>query len=134
MPGLESLLDALKFLFDVNTKPKAKPVPPVLTASAIQDQGLDEVQSALEKLIEGQAESGLLKEKKFARLEVEIKAAIQGELWEKFKTAAGPDADVRAAAQRLDEDGSSPYPFIRDLGRRISLRISTEGAHGEPRT
>ena len=134
MPGLESLLDALKFLFDVNARPRAKPVPPILTASAIQDQGLDEVQSALERLIEGQSESGLLKEKKLARLEGEIKAAIQGELWEKFKAAAGPDADVGAAARRLDADGRSPYPFIRDLGRRVSIQISTEGAHGERRT
>lgn len=133
MPGLESLLDSLKFLFDMNAKPKAKPIPPILTASAIQDQGIDELQAALEKLIEGQARSGFLKQKKLARLESEIKAAIQHEIWEKFRAAAGPEADISAAAKRLDENGRSPYAYIRDLGQRVSLKFTTGNTHGEHR-
>jgi LAO/AO transport system kinase len=131
MPGLESLLDALKFLFDMNAKPKAKPVPPVLAASAIQDQGIDEAYTTLERLIEGRARLGFLRQKKLARLEEEIKAAVQKELWDKFQAAAGAGADIAAAAERLVDDGRSPYPYIRDLGGRIALKFLREDSHGK---
>jgi len=131
MPGVDGLLDALKFLFDMSAKPKAKPVPPVLSASALQDQGLDEVYAALERLIEGHARSGLLREKKRARIEDEIKTAIQRDLWDKFQTAAGTGADIASAAERLVDDGGSPYPYIRGLGARIHLEFQPEGSHGK---
>jgi LAO/AO transport system kinase len=131
MPGLEMILDSLRFLFEMNAGPKARPVPPLLTASAVKNQGIDKVHEALEKVIREQSESGRFREKRRARLEEEIKAAIQIELWERFRAAAGSGADIAAAAECLVADGKSPYPFIHALCSRVKIHCATEGPHGK---
>ena len=49
LPGLESLLDSLKFLFEISGRDKTRPAPPILTASAVQDRGMDEVYAEMER-------------------------------------------------------------------------------------
>ena len=121
MPGVDVLQDSLHFLFDMSARTKAKPVPPVLTATAVQDKGLDEVYAELERLIREHHESGRLREKKRARLESEIKAALEDELWSRFLSLGGDREDIAALADRLARSGESPYPAIREIGSRIRM-------------
>ncbi len=122
LPGTDNLLDSLKFLFDISTRAKERPLPPVLTASAVNNKGLADVDRELERLIAEFAESGRLYEKKRTRLEEEIKTAIQNELWGNFLAAAEGTTDIRAAAERLAKNGRSPYPLIRALCSKIQMK------------
>ena len=126
LPGTESLLGSLRFLYEIGGRPKAVPVPPVLTASALRDQGLDEVSAELERLIEQHATSGRFHEKRLQRLEADLKASILRDLWDRFSILTDAPAELRAAAETLLEDGRSPYPFIRAIGARVRMEIEDE--------
>jgi LAO/AO transport system kinase len=123
MPGVGTLQDSLQFLFDMNARTKAKPVPPVLTATAVRNKGLDEVYAELERLIREHHESGRLQEKKRARLENEIKTALEEELWRRFLSLGGDREDITALAGRLARSGESPYPSIREIASRIRMQF-----------
>jgi LAO/AO transport system kinase len=121
LPGTDNLMDSLRFLFDISARAKEHPLPPVLTASAVNNKGLAEVYREIERLIAERAESGRLDEKKRARLEREIKAAVQEELWGRFLALAGSRDDIRREAERLAKSGRSPYPYIRALCSKIQM-------------
>jgi LAO/AO transport system kinase len=133
MPGLGALQDSLQFLFDMSARTKAKPVPPVLTATAVQDKGLDEVYAELERLIREHHESGRLQEKKRSRLENEIKAALEEELWGRFLALGGDREDIAALADRLARGGESPYPAIREIASRIRMQFDPGKKDGHGR-
>ncbi len=128
MPGADDLLEALHFLFDAARGATTRTAPPILTAAATEDRGLDEIGKAVEGLIAQNRESGLLREKRRARLENEIRAAIGGALWERYLDLAGGTADIAAAAERLAREGGSPYPFIRRECGRIKMSRDVSGA------
>ena len=125
MPGVGALQDSLQFLFDMNARTKAKPVPPVLTATAVQDKGLDEIYAELERLIREHHESGRLMGKKRARLENEIKTALEEELWGRFLSLGGDGEDIAGLAKRLARSGESPYPALREIASRIKMQFET---------
>jgi LAO/AO transport system kinase len=122
LPGTDVLLDSLKFLFDISARAKSRPLPPVLTASAVQNKGMDEVYKEVERLIEDYTASGLIREKKRSRLEQEIETSIKEELWEKFLTTAEAREDLRAVSEDLMRDGRSPYPYIRTICSKIQMK------------
>jgi len=126
LPGTDTLLDSLRFLYEIGGRPKAVPVPPVLTASALQDQGLDEVSTELERLIEQHATSGRFRDKRRQRLEADLKASILRDLWDRFSVLTDAPAELRAAAEGLLEDSRSPYPFLRAIGARVKMEIEDE--------
>lgn len=128
LPGTDTLLESLRFLYEIGGRPKSVPVPPVLTASALQDQGLDEVHAEMERLIERHATSGRLREKRLQRLEADLKAAILHDLWDRFSDLTDAPAELRVAARRLLADGHSPYPFLRAIGARVRMEIEDEEA------
>lgn len=128
LPGTETLLESLRFLYEIGVRPKTNPAPPVLKASALHDQGLDEAFAEMERLIHGHIESGRFQEKKRQRLEDEIKASIVRDLWDRFAALTNAPEELRAAAEDLLSNGRSPYPFIRALSARIRMEI----AHEEP--
>jgi LAO/AO transport system kinase len=126
LPGTDTLLDSLRFLNEIGGRPRAVPVPPVLTASALQDQGLDEVHAEVERLIEQHATSGRFRDKRLQRLEADLKASILRDLWDRFSDLTDAPAELRAAAEKLLEDGRSPYPFLRAIGARVRMEIEDE--------
>ena len=126
LPGAETLLDSLRFLYEIGGRPKAVPVPPVLTASALRDQGLDEVSAELERLIERHATSGRFRDKRIQRLEADLKASIAQDLWERFAALTDAPAELRRAAEGMLENGHSPYPFLRAIGARVRMEIEDE--------
>ena len=133
MPGVGALQESLQFLFDMGTRAKARPAPPVLTASAVQNKGLDEVHAALENLIAEHRQSGRLMEKKRARLEAEIKAALEEDLWARFLALGGDGEDIGGLASRLAAEGASPYPAIREIASRIRMQFETRQKDGHGR-
>jgi putative protein kinase ArgK-like GTPase of G3E family len=120
------LLDSLRFLYEIGGHPRAAAAPPVLTTSALQDQGLDEVHTAMERLIEQHATSGRLRDKRIQRLEADLKASILRDLWERFSTLTDAPTELRTAAEGIQKDGRSPYPFIRAIGARVRMEIEDE--------
>jgi LAO/AO transport system kinase len=126
LPGTESLLDALRFLYEIGARPKDTPAPPVLTASALQNQGLDEVFAGVEQLIHGHSRSGRFRDKQRQRLQDELRAAILQDLWDRFSALTEAPEELRSAAEELLENGRSPYPFIRAMSARVRMEIEDE--------
>lgn len=131
LPGTEVLLDSLSFLFDISARQKTNPVPPVLTASAITDAGMDDVYAEMERRICGLVQSGEHHENRLARLEREIRASIEQNLWERFSSLTKAEEEIRAVSERLLEERRSPYPYIRALCSRIHITVSREKAGHE---
>lgn len=128
LQGTETLLDSLRFLMDISPVRKDRPFPPVLEASALQDKGMDAAYAEVERLIGACLDSGRYRDKRRARLEQEIRSAIQRELWSGFTAAAGADEEIRRVAKKLAESGGSPYPYIREACSRIRLQLADERA------
>jgi LAO/AO transport system kinase len=126
LQGAEALLESLRFLMDISPVRKDQPFPPVLEASALQDRGMDEVHAEIERLIRACVESGRYRDKRRARLEREIRSAIERELWSGYATLAGAEEAIRAAAGELAASGGSPYPFIRRACARIRIHLDVE--------
>lgn len=126
LPGCESLLESLRFLFEISIREGGAAAPPILVASALKDQGMDEVHAALERRIAELAASGRLEEKKRRRMEREIREAIRDCLWERYTALTDGNNDIPALAAELARTGRSPYPAIRALCRSIILDVREE--------
>jgi LAO/AO transport system kinase len=134
LQGTETLLDSLRFLMEIGTGPRKKVLPPVLRASALQDQGLDEAYDEIERLIDGLVASGLYREKRRSRLEAEIRAAVGRGLWSKYADLTNAGEVIPAVVGELLEERRSPYPYIREALSRIRISIDDERAtREEPR-
>ncbi len=131
LPGTDNLVDSLRFLFDISARAKERPLPPILTASAVHNKGLGEVHREIERLVEESAKSGRIREKRRARLEQEIKTAVQDELWGKFLALAESREDIREEAGRLAKNGQSPYPYIRGLCSKIQMTRAEDKNRGK---
>ena len=129
LPGTDALLDSLSFLLDISARQETKPVPPVLTAAAIKDKGMEEVYAEMEGRICGLVQSGRHHEKRRARLEQEIRASVEQDLWERFSLLTKAEDEIRAVSDRLLNEGQSPYPYIRALSSRIRI-ILAQGKAG----
>jgi LAO/AO transport system kinase len=132
LPGAESLLESLRFLFEISAR-KEGAAPPVLIASALKEQGMDEVHAELERRIADLIASGRLEEKKRRRMEREIRDSIRDCLWERFAALTDGKSDIPALAAELARSGRSPYPVIREICRGIRLGIQEEKTSREER-
>jgi LAO/AO transport system kinase len=128
LAGTENLLDSLRFLFDISSGRGANASPPILTASALHNKGLDDVYAEVERRIEGLVQSGEWLEKKRARLEHEIRESIRQDLWERFLSLTHAQEDIRSASEFLMQNGRSPYPTIRELSSKVTMELSNERA------
>jgi LAO/AO transport system kinase len=126
LPGAESLLESLRFLFEISARREGAAAPPILVASALKDQGMNEVHAALESRIGTLAAAGRFEEKKRRRMEREIRDAIRECLWDRYSALAGANDDIPSLAAELARTGRSPYPAIRALCRTITLGMSEE--------
>ena len=131
LPGTETLLDSLRFLMEIGTGPRKKALPPVLRASALQDQGLDEAYAEIERLIDGLVASGLYREKRRSRLEAEIRAAVGRGLWGKYADLTDAGEVIPAVVGELLAERRSPYPYIREALSRVRISIDDERAPRE---
>lgn len=133
LQGTETLLDSLRFLMEIGGGPRRKSLPPVIQASALQDRGLDEAFAEIERLIDGLVASGLFLEKRRARLESEVRAAIGRELWDKYAELTNAGEVIPAVVGQLLEQRRSPYPYIREAVSRVRILIDDErGPREEP--
>jgi LAO/AO transport system kinase len=128
LPGAGSLLDALRFLFEISARPKVESRPPILAASAVRNEGLDEVYAEMEDRILGILRSGAYHRKKRSLMEREIKASIRQDLWERFAAASGAGRDIAAVAARLVRTRKSPYPYIRRVCSRVKIQYRKDKA------
>jgi LAO/AO transport system kinase len=131
LQGTETLLDSLRFLMEIGAGRQRKALPPVIQASALQDRGLDEAFAEIERLIAGLVASGLFLEKRRARLESEVRAAIGRDLWDKYAELTNAREVIPAVVGELLESRRSPYPYIREVGSRVRISIDDERAPRE---
>jgi len=121
LPGIDTVLHSLRFLFSMGGPRPGKSAPPVLAASAQQAVGIEDVLKELERLATALVESGKHRELKRERLEREIRSAIQDHLWESYDALAKAGPAIERQAAKLVDSGKSPYPFIRDACSKIRL-------------
>lgn len=126
LPGLDTVLQSLRFLFSLGGPRRGKSAPPVLTTSALQSQGIDEVVEEVEKQAGELVQSGRHLEMRRKRMEEDLRETIQNELWAKF-LEAHPNAEetITEAALKFAEDGTSPYAYVRELRDTIELNTRT---------
>ena len=131
LPGADSLLESLRFLFEISNGQWKKSPPPVLSLSAVRDVGLDEAHAAMEDAVREGARSGRYDEKRRERLEAEIRKALRRDLWEKFSIRSNGEIDIRAAAETLLKERRPPYRFVRDVCSRILIEFKNARPTGE---
>jgi LAO/AO transport system kinase len=119
LPGTETLVESLHFLFDISARQKDRAMPPILTAAAVQGTGMDELYRQMERRILSLVQSGEHRENRRTRMEQEIRTSIQRDLWERFAALTKADDEIRAVSTKLLNNRRSPYPFIRRLCSRI---------------
>lgn len=124
LPGVDSVLQSLRFLFSLGGPRRGKPIPPVLSTSAQTTKGIDELVQEIEKQCEELVASGRHRELKRARLEAEIRAAIQKHLWETYDHLAEADREIEKKAAEIADSGESPYPYIRSACSKVDMDIS----------
>jgi LAO/AO transport system kinase len=126
LPGIDSVLQGLRFLFSLSGPRPNKPSPPVLSTSALQTQGIEKVVAELETQASVLIESGRYKEMRRERIEEEIRTAIRDCLWKQFDEAANASPEIGRVAAELADSGGSPYPFIREACAKVDLRLAKE--------
>lgn len=131
LPGADALLESLRFLFEISGGLGEREAPPVLTASAVRNQGLDEVHAGLEDAARKLIGSGRYEEKRRLRLEDEIRKAVRRDLWRKFSDRTSGEIDIRAAAETLLRERRPPYPFVREICSRITIDFQNARDNGE---
>jgi len=131
LPGTESLLEALGFLFEISAHRHVDTRPPILTASAVKDEGLDGVYSETERLIERLIQSGQYQDKKRQQMEREIRESLQQMLWDRFAAMTNALEEIRIFCERLIKNGQSPYPFIRAMGSNVRMELVNRRAGNE---
>ena len=131
LSGTESLLESLRFVFDINACQKIKPIPQLLAGSAIRDKGMDNVYGRMEDRIRGLVQSGAHRQKKRILMEQDIRTAIQQDLWEKFSRLTKAEKEIPAAAERMIRNRQSPYPYIRRVCSQVKILKTKERADRE---
>ncbi|MCW5941978.1 MAG: methylmalonyl Co-A mutase-associated GTPase MeaB [Fimbriimonadaceae bacterium] len=113
LPGVEMLLQSLRFAFSLGAGRPGTNATPILATSAQASEGIGELVAELESQASDLVDSGRHREMRRARLENEIRRAIQTHLWASLERAVGASAKIRRHAEELTLSGGSPYPFIR---------------------
>lgn len=126
LPGTEMLLESLRFLFEISVRPADGGVPPILAASALRDEGLDEVYTEMEKRIQALLSCGKFQQKRRSLMESEIRDTIRLNLWDRFSALTKAGEDIPAAAERFIKNGRSPYPYIRRLCAQVKIQRRTK--------
>jgi LAO/AO transport system kinase len=122
LPGVDTVIQSLRFLFSLGGPRRGKPVPPIVATSAQKTEGIELLVHEIEKLSTGLFESGRYAELRVARMQNEIRSALEQEIWIRFEQIVGA-ATIRATAEDLVNSGGSPYPFVRKMSSSIELKI-----------
>lgn len=126
LPGLDTVLQSLRFLFSLGGPRRGKPIPPILPTSAQQTQGIDRLVEELEKLSQHLVESGLHFEMRCSRIEQDIRSGIQKELWMRYVALIGSQLETKQQAEALARSGGSPYAFVREATSRVYMKVIGE--------
>ena len=124
LPGADNLQDSLNFIFQSNTAKKV--TPPILTSTATQNKGIDELYSILQQLIGQFESSGILLNKRQFRFREEIKRNLQNKLWTQFLDLTNAAVTINEASIQSAGSGKSPYPVINELWNRIEIRLKKD--------
>ncbi|MBI5705885.1 MAG: methylmalonyl Co-A mutase-associated GTPase MeaB [Armatimonadetes bacterium] len=121
LPGIDSALQSLRFLFSLSGPRPDKPAPPVLATSAQQSSGIEKVIAEIEKQAGELISSGRHEAMRARRLVEEIRQSIQKELWTAFDSTIGADAAIAKEAAKLAKTGGSPYEFVRKACAKVRI-------------
>ncbi|MCO5297270.1 MAG: methylmalonyl Co-A mutase-associated GTPase MeaB [Fimbriimonadaceae bacterium] len=130
LPGVETVLQSLRFLFSLGGPRPHKPIPPVLRVSAQNKEGIDKLVAEIERQAEALVESGRHDELRQERMEREIRERIQQHLWRQVEELTGAEAEIRTKAEELVKSGESPYTYVRDACSKIEISRRTAKKHG----
>lgn len=130
LPGVETVMQSLRFLFSLGGPRPHKPIPPVLKTSAQHTEGIDKLVAEIERQAQALVESGRHEELHRSRMEKEIRERIQQELWQRYEALVGADAQIKKKAEALVRSGESPYTFVREACSKIEISRRTAKQNG----
>ncbi|MBN2430675.1 MAG: methylmalonyl Co-A mutase-associated GTPase MeaB [Acidobacteria bacterium] len=120
-PGVDMVLDSLRFIFQMDAHRPGYVPPPLLTAAAHTGTGMSEVFETVEQVIAKFRREGRLREKRRQRLEQDIREYIQQELWHRYLQLTDAQPEITRVARELTDSGRSPFPYIEQLKSRIRM-------------
>lgn len=126
LPGVDTVLQSLRFLFSLGGPRPHKPHPPILATSAQQSEGIEKLVEEVERQAVALVESGRHLALKTERIADEIQAAIQHNLWKRFVALTGGTEDLERHAAELAESGGSPYAFVREACDRVEITLKKD--------
>jgi len=122
LPGVDSAVQALRFVFGLASPNANRPAPPLLQTSAQQSEGIAELLAEIERQATHLNSSGMHLEMRQARLKDEIRAAIRQHLWALLVAQSGIEADIETVSAELASSGGSHYPYVREICSEIALK------------
>lgn len=119
LPGTDSLLEALGFLFEIRAHGDIDTHPPILTATAVKDEGLEKVYSETERLIQCLIQSGRYQDKKREQMEREIRESLQQTLWDRFAAMTNAPEEIRTSPSVLFKKVNRPTPSLEPWAQKL---------------
>jgi LAO/AO transport system kinase len=135
LPGVDTVMQSLRFLFSLGGPRRGKKAPPVLATSAQQSEGIEALIAEIEKQCEALVASGRHIELRTRRIAQDIRSAIQGDLWNKFVGLVGGENEIERRSAEFAKSGASPYPYVREACSTIEIRLKgTANSNGRKDT
>ena len=113
--------------------PNSRVPPPLLTASAQRNEGIDKLVVEIEKLSSYLVASGRHRELRRERLAQEIREGIRKRLWRRFAELTGVEAEIEDIVAALLDSGGSPFAEIDRLCERVSMHLVGRSDKERPR-
>jgi LAO/AO transport system kinase len=129
-PGADRLRSELKVMLQMRSAPHAASPwrPPVLTAVAAEGTGIPEVLEALDQHHDYLVESGVLDQRRRARLRAKVAEIVDLELRTRLWGDAATDAWLEARLPDLLAGEMTPFDVAQDLLRRSARLLAGETA------
>jgi len=127
LPGVEMVEESLRFIFQMDAHRDGYVAPPLLTASAQNDTGMDEVFTTVLSVIQKSVHEGRFDQKRQERIEREIKKSLQQKLWTRFIQITGVQKKIEERSGEFAQSRQSPFPFINKLYSMIKMEKNNEG-------
>ena len=126
LPGSEQLVDHIQFIFHSSSQYTLDNTPPVLTASALQNEGIDRVFTELQERIIQMQNSGRFDEKLRERTLLEVTKSVKNHLWDSFTSGVTEADAIITTSNKLADDRKSPYPYIQELCDGLQVKRNRE--------
>lgn len=123
LPGADLLFEYIQFILETSSSYKKTDKPPVLKVSALNNQGIEPVFTALQNRVEAMGHSGKLSEKRRKRIYWEIEKTLKQHFWATLLALDDLEQKIQQASENFEKSGSPPFEFIEKLYSSLELNL-----------